>query len=127
MTGERPRIDAARAVELLREAVAERGADYLDPGAAFDGCEYVKDGRSSCMVGVALHKGGVAIRTLSHLFGEIREALDELVMLRVDIGVEITEEAVGVFEAAQSVQDLGGTWGNALVAAERFAQSGVPS
>lgn len=128
MTGELPRIDVARAVELLREAVAERGADYVDPRAAASReCAYVKDGQCACLIALALHKGGVTIDTLRGFVGEIREAIDALVERGVDIGVWIVEDAVGVLEAAQSVQDLGGTWGNALVAAERFAQGGVPS
>jgi hypothetical protein len=69
-------IDKNRALELIDQAVAERGADFCY-GDLFAGpCSYTyvrfdedDDVVAACLVGVALHDAGVPIRELENLAG----------------------------------------------------------
>jgi hypothetical protein len=118
-------IDKARALQLLEEAVAERGADYVYP---HQHCDYaVRDSAidvapaPACIVGVALAKAGVSIAVLETLDGSVSCAAS---MLRQMGTVHLDDEAVDAWQAAQVVQDgpFGvtgrGTWGDALAAAK---------
>lgn len=106
-------IDAARAVELLRQAVAAQGADHVyrsDDGE----CRYTAAGCPDCIVGHVLALAGVPLSVLADLDGSIA-------YLNVP-GVEFTDQARAVLLAAQEVQDdQRSTWGQALAAAEAVA------
>lgn len=91
-------------------------------------CLYVEKGSPSCLVGHSFHYDfGISIPYLEllnsnelagHLGGS--SSVRALVMPE---GVELTSEARQIFGAAQEIQDGGGTWGEALEAAEVVAAS----
>lgn len=123
-------IDADMAIALLERAVQEMGADhvYQRVHGEFDRigeatmCAYQHDGRPSCIVGHALSYAGVTIEQLR----EMDEAADEVTSVEALYGddllpVEMTDDAVTVFEAAQQAQDNGAPWGEALEAARKAA------
>jgi hypothetical protein len=133
-------IGKDEAVELIRHAVKLKGSDYVDPrsGPMGHGCQYVNGttGQPLCIVGHALVELGVPTDALIKA-----PEIDNLIALPYDRegdptgepgrikylsggglaeveDLEFTPEAVGAFEAAQSTQDAGDTWGQALAAAE---------
>lgn len=121
-------IDAATAIELLRQAVAERGADYVysnkghvTPNPAPTGaCYYVhSDGEGNrtigCLVGLALHKAGVSI---DDMYGNEEDSNGLISVLGHYNKVRVTNDAREIFSRAQKVQDWKDTWGVALFAAE---------
>lgn len=105
-------IGGVRALELLKLARDERGADYIYGGDrdALDRCTYSADGEPSCMVGLALFKAGVTIAELEEIdngdFGTIE-------FIELPARVSLTDEAVAVFSAAQGMQDMREPWGMA--------------
>lgn len=123
-------INAQRAVELLREVVAEKGADHVIPSGA--GCLYYLRGGDpirggavpSCIVGHALAKLGVDLadavggRNSTPIFHDVL-----LGTLREKAGVHLSPEAVQVWYIAQKRQDERETWGVALEHAEHTAAS----
>ena len=119
-TGELPVIDLDNVVDLLRQAVATRGEDYVFPGARFN-CAYAEDdGTPSCLVGVVLDlvRPGAAQAADTAFVGSARflpEYADK-------IGVNITPEAADVLVVAQNCQDAGVPWGSAYQAAAAFAR-----
>lgn len=117
-------ISAARALELLKAEVDAEGADFVykaderaDPLKS-PKCVYVENGCPSCLVGRALHRAGVPL--------EILAKLDDV---QYDKGVGISDaefdddsvvledDARGILATAQTMQDAGATWGEALEAA----------
>lgn len=125
------RIDKARALELLEQAVAERGVDYR---YNYPSCAYVQRDSAidvrphpACIVGLALSLAGVPIETLEQLEGDVEEAASELGAFH---GVKVDAGAVRVWLAAQLVQDTyphpmengRHTWGEALEAAKQAAE-----
>lgn len=90
----------------LREAVAERGEDWVYPSewreTPLGGCLYFRDGEPACLFGLALSKHG-------YTSYDVREY--------VGIGVFLRAYAPEFIEAAgksQILQDEGATWGEAL-------------
>jgi hypothetical protein len=115
-------IDKARALELLREVVAEAGEDFTyvpDAHRLNTTCTYVKNNCPDCMIGRALAKAGATIEQLATLddLNEDRDNSIDTVGPRAD-WLQLTDEALKVFTDAQWNQDLGKTWGDALRAAE---------
>lgn len=113
-------IDKAKAIELLERAVAEKGADYVDPAAlAPGGCVYTINGHPACIVGYAYFYAGATLGQLSRLnaFGSIDGVLASDVELPIDTEIE----AINAFAAAQEEQDSGWSWGVALEAAKAVA------
>lgn len=120
-------ITKTKALRLLREAVAKRGADYVykKPGAT---CKYVVKGdQPSCMVGEVLLEAGldpkVLYRTpLNKL--SINSLVDEL---DPDV-IQVDDAARVLLNEAQVFQDIGSTWGEALrearAKARHFAEYG---
>lgn len=108
------------------ETVVKGREDYIDPRARSIGqtCKYTIDGAPSCIVGEALHRLGVPIDVLREMdctfdpmFGEDGKRLLE------NKGYTFEDAAEQVLIAAQSEQDSGHTWGNALhVAREVVAE-----
>jgi hypothetical protein len=109
-----------RAVELAREIVAEFGEDYVYPedhkrheygdddnqgGNML--CVYVHEDKPSCIVGQILHKHGVSVEALkAHEFKGARTVSYAT--------AEADEKARFFLTGAQSHQDKGNTWGEAL-------------
>lgn len=120
-------IDGPKALELLRVAVATRGAHYIYESPT-QRCMYEEAGVPSCIVGVALSLHGVPIDLLVEwdTYAGGTESI-ETYKGKYDW---LTDAAVDVFQSAQSVQDRATwvaqdiayeqcTWGNALAAAEQ--------
>ena len=104
-------IDQATALDLLRQVVAEHGADTVYQGAT-EYYVYAEYGVPSCLVGHALHHAGVPVSELERLGdGEIAE-------VRLPDCLHLTEQARLVFSAAETAQDSTCTWGEALRADE---------
>ena len=142
-------IDAERALALLEKAMGTRGADYNYRLQAPDlQCNYVRDGKPDCIVGVALVDAGVPIPVLqraektaaSHVCEKSFEGgpecgvanctstgIDSLWFrdfLRAEAGLALTDEAMYVLSAAQMWQDSHRTWGEAVQAARTTAETG---
>jgi hypothetical protein len=123
---DRVTIDAARAITLLREVVAEKGADYRYQKVKSWGslaCLYVHDGSCSCLVGHALHHAGVPTSELNALDFYGNDDGDTgiaQVYGRLPDRFQLTGHAVEVLAAAQNAQDDGLSWGEALSAAEEI-------
>ena len=109
-------------IDALEAAVAERGRDFVyprgdrrwsklpdsDEETLVNSCLYVKpDGSgAACLIGLALHKAGVPLDYLAQHEG------DPAGRVMVNLGVSWpVRSAAG---EAQSSQDLGATWGDAL-------------
>lgn len=107
-------LTEARAMELLREVVAER-PDYVDPNASRGGCmylEYDSDGgpvAPSCIVGHVLYRHGW---TLDNLWS--REITNPSQFEEIDV------RAAMRLSVAQEAQDEGRTWATALMMAETY-------
>lgn len=133
-----PSIDRDRALALLRQAVEQKGEDYVYPSGdpysvGTKTCTYERDGEPSCLVGHVLFIAGVPVEVLARLdqYGETEfrtlaygstcedddgneEVLQEPVLHEY---AALTEEAVEALSAAQDTQDRGRTWGQALLRA----------
>lgn len=116
-------IDHDKALELLREAVAERGDDFVyePPGDVDDACKYTHetdDGDervAGCGVGLALQKGGVPLGALTELDDTGGVITSPTCQLTLSIaGFELTERALRVLRAFQLHQDQNRTWKDAL-------------
>lgn len=110
--------------EAIRAAVAERGRDYRYT-AHYPVCNYVvgdlellpEDPTAAapgCIVGLALHKMGVPLDVLAGY--ENLPAVDVLAAVAPDMPREQVQGA----GAAQSMQDGGRLWGEALDAYEEW-------
>lgn len=103
----------------LREVVAERPEHvYEKPeGWGPDGaiqCFYVHPDGPGCLVGQVMHRLGVSLEEMSQ-----HEGSGPYVFQRAG---HISHFAADVLETAQSSQDEGDTWGDALSAAERHME-----
>lgn len=109
-------IDARRALELLVDVVDQYGEDTVYERITVKGrpvCLYVHDGQPSCLVGHALAKAGADVEMLESLNPGVAALSLDVHVPNVDSG------AAAVFQAAQSVQDYGGMWGEAIDNAKR--------
>lgn len=109
-------IDEAKALELLELVVSQAGVDYVDPlAAAHELCMYVyptpgniEDGVSRCVVGAILHEAGVDDEKLYAMNEEGHSS-------RLVNGLpDMTFGAKTVLVDAQTLSDLGFTWGGVL-------------
>ncbi|WP_037355444.1 hypothetical protein [Amycolatopsis orientalis] len=113
----------AKALELLERAVKEKGADYLYPRTYTAGlpvCAYERNGKPSCLVGTALSYTGVTVEQLREMDAAGYASFARLYM-DDRLPVELTDDAVDVFQAAQTAQDIGDIWGTALEKAREEA------
>ncbi|MFF9268639.1 hypothetical protein [Streptomyces rochei] len=104
-----------KAKELLAEAVAEKGEDFVyvnrdgRPVAGLTGadCHYVHGDQPGCIVGHVLHKAGVSLADLSEYEGQGAEdpALDL---------AGATDDACRLLSYAQENQDRGIPWGESV-------------
>jgi hypothetical protein len=116
-------INRQQAIDLMRE-VAEGREDYVYDSNI--GCDYVRDGAPSCLVGQALHRAGVPVERFAPVEGDAphsvgvvleRNELDEPVRrgtFAEALGVEMDDGAVRVLSEAQAHQDSGVPWGKAI-------------
>ena len=112
-------ITKTKALQLLKNAVERKGADYVYPSVG--NCKYVVNKtKPSCLVGEALLEAGVPP---SRLYGQpINKLRIDGIVDRLGDDVVIDRGAVQVFGDAQDQQDTGETWGTALKAARRRAR-----
>ncbi|MFF5471025.1 hypothetical protein [Streptomyces achromogenes] len=109
-----------RVKELLNEAVAEKGADYVYTTP--DGkqgtpeyqptCLYVHGDKPGCIVGHALHRAGVS---LSLLLEEEQDDASSVLRSLAQLGVlSYTDGVSQLLYEAQQRQDHGTSWGEAV-------------
>jgi hypothetical protein len=94
-----------KAKELLAEAVAEKGEDYVYPESDKRGgiCQYQLEGKPACLVGNVLARHGWSVEAL--------KAADHVSLWNTydaDLG-----SASLLLSEAQNKQDRGSTWGEA--------------
>lgn len=118
-------ISGRTALELLERAVQERGEDFVyskipNPRAGEDDflndalCLYFHGGAPSCIVGLALSYEGATQHDFEPYENMGASCIDEI------DGLELTFNARRVFDEAQSKQDAGFTWGDAIDAAREW-------
>lgn len=130
-------ITAAQALEALAQAVERKGEGYVYTDQAtgiragtdewYDkgvDCRYAgPDGEPACIVGTAL---SIADRAAFEAVRVIEAADGSFPAIHLHRGtksipVVATADAANVFYWAQTVQDSGATWGEALGAARKYA------
>lgn len=113
------KIDVPRALELLEECVAERGADYVygyPPEGGLD-CLYVfrdvngEPEGPGCIAGMVLNKLSI----------DVPREWEGTTFNGLPASEVFTPAAAGVIREAQARQDNGATWGEALEAAKQRA------
>lgn len=126
---------------LLHEAIAAKGANYVyEPVSPARSCEYLtysdiappvyddENGVSyygavptgpACLVGHALVAGGVPLENIKFFEGDSAGTVVEALNIFED---EVVRRALSI---AQSEQDSGKTWGEALAAFERIIEKEV--
>jgi hypothetical protein len=116
-------VTAKKAIAALREEV--RGNEeyrYIPPGGT-EGfprrCVYAYNGEPSCLIGKVLVRLGASVDQLQQLDGLLFASADTLYDEHAsDIGIAVDENAAQIFSAAQSRQDAGYRWDEALARAE---------
>lgn len=122
-------ITKTEVLEHLRDVVEGTGEDYVYqpttpdgvPAARHDGgsCWYIRDGLYSCIAARVLHRLGVSRDELASQEGKsIRFAI-------YCLGVDFDEGAIEPLAYAQTAQDHGATWGEALRCAEEDIVYGI--
>lgn len=103
-------------VKILREVVAEKGEDYVYPGAAKNDipgarCKYFEnDGTPSCIVGHVLARYGLTLEELT----DVHNAWTTPAKL-LDLGlISTTPRVIELLAVAQGKQDFGSPWRVAL-------------
>lgn len=110
------KIDDKLAIQLLQQAVAERGPDYVygEPGGDCFYTDLEADGTGykvvpGCIVGMALYKAGFPMAELEDIQADVNDLADEL-----SGKVQFTDEARVIFQNAQARQDRQEPWGQAV-------------
>ncbi len=113
------KINKERALDLLARVVADKGNSFIYTKRNGGSCVYEHNGEASCMIGQALHLGGISIDLLKELdlHGEIGDGNSEAILFLEDNNVHLTKKAALAFAAAQASQDNLSTWGEALIEA----------
>lgn len=122
----------------MEAVVQERGPDWVyplgEPGwvladdlmSASGGCRYVRTDADEpgCIIGAALHKMGVPLHQLRPWEGQSVAAVIPEIEITLNIG-HASENLMDAADWAQTRQDLGATWGEAL---EKFKEvlNGLP-
>jgi hypothetical protein len=124
-----PRIKKAQVIRELKEIVAAKGADYVDPGADPDvgTCNYGTPGAPSCIVGHLFDRhnllgdDGIKVGPMN---GSVMNIITPMLAddvsnydYRQVVVDTFTPKALRALQGAQRIQDEGGTWGQALQAA----------
>jgi len=113
------------AVDWLEKAMATKAPDYIYPGHrdSFGEkvCVYQWEGRPDCLIGVALSLAGWTESMLYKLDGPETVSgswrISEAYEVFPDFIPLLGKDAVVALHRAQLVQDQGGTWGEAVEAA----------
>lgn len=119
-------VTMADAIEMLEQAVQERGEDYVYPDEwKYQGllCQYViGDGTPGCIVGTALINNGVISETQADDLRNSPNNHSGIVSMLGWLGIKdrFDFRAINVLGEAQSAQDNGKTWGEALERAKDY-------
>jgi hypothetical protein len=116
-----PTLDAARALQLLREIVAER-PDYVYDPPGVGRCVYTYAGKPSCIVAHVLTRAGWPVQRLITLDRRRPKLASVLAHLLPRYLPGVSEEAAQILRAAQKNQDQDHPWRQALAAAEAAAR-----
>ena len=116
-------------IEAMRAVVAEKGSDYVYPESEKDGgtCQYAHKGTPSCIVGHLIHRldpeafahlavveadhGSEPALGLVYIYPNGETAEGSYSYLKERLWPEDLDIAI---QEAQSAQDFGKTWGDAL-------------
>jgi hypothetical protein len=127
-------IDVKQALALLEQAVATQGEDFVYNPGGEGSCHYSPNpeiyyhddpqAQTGCLVGVALRLVGIDL-------GDLNGSISSLWDVALDNGEvpevrALTNDAVRVMQRAQSRQDTGATWGEALNTARAVAADLAP-
>lgn len=117
-------LDAATAMRLLEEVVADKGEDYVyEPHPFTYACQYLHDDEPGCLVGHVLHRHGVPIEVIRQWEGRTAQylatgkSLLTLSSARPELEPLADHPAASILIAAQQAQDVSLPWGKALQAA----------
>lgn len=114
------KLTAAQAINLLTDAVLERGHDYKYSDH-FSICVNVMNGKPACIVGLSLwryfEQEGGEQHMLKQQNGTIMSVAECLKRAGI---LDISKKAQLIFSAAQVLQDGGQTWGVALNSASEL-------
>jgi hypothetical protein len=136
MTFPKMTITKDKAIELLEEAVAQRGAEYVYPGEGAAQCHYFansydvsraladKIDEPMCIVGQVLNNIGITSADLNTLdvaaesgyVNRVVGANGLATLINRGSDTYIDTDAVEAFGIAQGKQDIGENWGAALTA-----------
>lgn len=115
------------AVEILDGLVEEFGDDYVYPRGENGKCDYVRDGKPSCIVGHVLAKVGVPIERLevadAGVFGCGVSAFGLLSALHAEYVLRFDGSVRNLLTEAQCRQDGSAPWGEAVKQAKFYTQS----
>lgn len=118
-------LDTTAVLDLLAEVVADMGEDYVYPDELREGgvegaCYYVVNGQPACIIGHVLARAGLLDHPVA--VGNWNAMRLGVAGLDVDTAPPVTTvDAARVLAAAQSTQDDGDTWGEALRCAQERA------
>ncbi len=102
------------ALDLLEQAVATRGPDYVYEIVDVNlGCVYFQDGVPRCLIGVVLQLAGYSDKFLSNL----PQTKPILSLVEMGFLPSISVKCAGLLRVAQAIQDQHQSWGGALSAA----------
>lgn len=119
-------IDANRAIELLREARDERGSEYVyAPDKNSIKCSYLNGTgeKPGCIIGLALHNAGVSLDTLKEIDRYGRIDMVCRMLTQEEVNFKLSNQAIKIFQQAQTIQDIDGNWGMAVEEAEKVWQA----
>jgi len=118
-------LNYAAALERLNKAIEVKGADYVNAPLNKNGfrphCRNVnEDGSGSCIVGTAflpeITTAGLTFEDEGNNVG-----VGSLLQSHLDGQIQVTLKALRLLERVQDRQDSGDTWGDALTAAQEYA------
>jgi hypothetical protein len=118
-------IKPQEALAALREVVEDAGRDHVDVNAgATSGCKYVASAVPECIVGRVLHRMGVEIEVLRQMDADDEPVIEtggSAILSHHEVSMD--HRARTLLATAQSLQDKGKDWGEALDEVERIARS----
>jgi hypothetical protein len=112
MTSTKATFTEAEFVQAVRDAVAERGKDYVYSSPDdYGNCKYwhEKNEQPGCLFGLALHKLGVSGEDLYGFDNGMGGGIQDILETSYGLGYEVARAA----ENAQGAQDNSLAWGDA--------------
>lgn len=114
------KLTADQALNLLKNAVLERGHDYKY-SESFGICANVVDGKPACIVGLSLWRYFEQEGGEQHMLKQQNGTIVTVAECLKRAGIlDISKKAQLIFSTAQVLQDGGQTWGVALNSASEL-------